>query len=80
MWGSIPLQARGFMAQTAYTTQRVTAQTRAKAYERLCVLLTHIPHYTGVDLVSIVRNPDNSITITLTNPVPPEQVDHLGLT
>lgn len=66
------------MAQTSYTTQVITAQTRRAAYQRLGLLCDHIPNL-GVDLVSIVRNGDNSVTITLTGPLPTEQLEHLGL-
>jgi aspartate carbamoyltransferase regulatory subunit len=67
------------MAQTAYTTPIITAQTRKRAYAQLGLLIDHIPHYQGIDIVSIVRNGDNSVTITLTNPIPADQLDHLGL-
>lgn len=66
------------MAQTSYTTARVTAQTRLKAYEKLSNAIQHIP-YLGVDLVSVVVNADNSITVTLTGPINAEQREHLGL-
>lgn len=67
------------MATTIYTTPRVTAQTRKRAYTLLGLLLDHIPYYQGIDIVSIVRNADNSVTITLTNPIPADQLEHLGL-
>ena len=67
------------MAVTTYTTPRITAQTRREAYGRFAALLVHIPYFTGVDIVSIVRNEDNSVTITLTNPIPADQLEHLGL-
>lgn len=62
----------------SYTTPRITAQTKRRAYELLASLLDHLPNL-GIDLVSIVRNADNSVTITLTNPIPADRLDHLGL-
>lgn len=67
------------MAQTSYTTQVITAQTRKAAYRKLGELIDHIPHFPGVDIVSIVRNGNNSITITLSNPLSADQAVHLGL-
>jgi hypothetical protein len=66
------------VAQASYTTARITAQTRKRAYELLGDLCNHLPGL-GIDLVSIVRNADNSVTITLTGPVAAEQLEHLGL-
>ena len=73
------------MANVTYTTQVITAQTRRAAYQRLASLCEHIPYLkeegTGgnINLVSIVRNADNSISITLTGPISAEQREHLGL-
>jgi aspartate carbamoyltransferase regulatory subunit len=64
---------------TSYTSPRITAQTRKRAYALLGLLIDHIPHFQGIDIVSIVRNADNSVTITLTNPLPADQLEHLGL-
>lgn len=66
------------MAQVSYTTPRITLQTRKRAYELLGSLCEHLPNL-GVDLVSIVRNADNTVTITLTGPLDAEQREHLGL-
>lgn len=68
------------MADTTYTPSRqITAQTRVRAYQLLADLLVHLPQL-GVDLVSIVRNQDNTVSITLTGPVTASQLEHLGLT
>lgn len=59
-----------------YTTPRVTVGTRKRAYELLADLFAHLPNL-GVDIVSVVRNSDNSITITLTGPLSADQREHL---
>lgn len=57
------------MAQTTYTTTHaVTLATRAIAYERLATFLLHCDAY-NINLVSIVRNADNTITITGSGPI-----------
>lgn len=67
------------MAQFAYTSQvSVTLATRRAAYERLALMLVHLDGL-GINLVSIVRNADNTITITTNQAIPAEQLDHLGL-
>lgn len=66
------------MAQTSYTSPVITAGTRRVAYERLALLLTHLDAL-NINLVSIVRNADNTITVTVASAVPPEQLIHLGL-
>lgn len=66
------------MPNAIYTTQPITAQTKRKAYQLLGSLCEHLPSL-GVDLVSVVRNGDNTVTITLTGALSAEQRDHLGL-
>lgn len=58
--------------------QAVTLATRHAAYERLCSLLMHLNHF-GLNLVSIIRRPDNYIEVTLNAPLPAGQISHLGL-
>lgn len=67
------------MAQTSYTTRQITVDTRKHAYSRLSQLIDHLPYFQGIDLVSITRNADNTITIVLSNPIPLGQLEHLGL-
>lgn len=67
------------MAQTTYVSkQAVTLATRSAAYERIAMFMIHLDAL-GLNLVSIVRRADNFIEIILNNPLPAEQVDHLGL-
>ena len=54
--------------QYTYTTQPVTLATRAAAYDRLALFLQHCDAY-NINLISIVRNADNSVTITGTPPI-----------
>lgn len=67
------------MAQASHISPRITAATRRRAYLALGELLDHIPGL-GVDLVSIVRNADNTVTITFTGPIDDAQADHLNIT
>ena len=67
------------MAQTSYTsTNAVTLANRAKAYERAAVLLTHL-HTLNINLISLVVNPNKTVTVTLNNPLPASQLAHLSL-
>lgn len=67
------------MAQTTYVSKvAVTMQTRAIAYERLSLLLQHLEPL-NLNLVSVVRRADNFVEVTLNNPLPANQIDHLGL-
>lgn len=67
------------MTQTTYITPVITAGKRRAAYSRFADLFTHIPSFPGVDIVSITRNANNTVTIILTNPLPLDQEAHLGL-
>lgn len=67
------------MAQTTYVSKHaVTLATREEAYERLALFLKHL-HPLNLNLVSIVRRADNFVEVTLNDPLPGHQVDHLGL-
>lgn len=67
------------MAQTSYTpTAVVTLQNRKAVYDHLVVFLQHLDAF-NINLVSIVRNADNTITITVSSPIAADQLDHLGL-
>jgi hypothetical protein len=67
------------MAQTTYTSKvAVTQQNKLKAYEMLTVLIQHLPSF-GVDLVSITRDANNFVIVTLTGDIPVDQLDHVGL-
>lgn len=68
------------MANVVYTSQvAVNAQNKRRAYELLCVLISHLPSF-GVDLVALSLNADRTVSVTLTGPVPADQLDHVGLT
>lgn len=65
------------------TYQRVlpnlTQNTRNAAYEKLSLLCNHLPNL-GADLISIsIDVPTRTITVVLTDPLPDDQLDHLGL-
>lgn len=63
------------MPNTTYTTRRsVTLATRAQAYDKLAEILQHLDAL-NLNLVSIVRNADNTISITVNNPI---RADHIG--
>jgi hypothetical protein len=60
------------MAQTTYTRvlPNLTQATRRAVYEKLQILLSHLPVY-GIDLVSItVDVPTRTLAVTLTDPIP----------
>jgi hypothetical protein len=62
-----------------YTSKvAVTQQNKVRAYEALCVLISHLPAF-GVDLLALSRQPDGFVSVTLTGPIPVEQLDHVGL-
>jgi hypothetical protein len=68
------------MAQTIYQSKvAVTMATRSAAYEAAASLMLHLDHL-GLNLISLVRDTNNFIVVTLNAPLPVEQVDHLGLT
>lgn len=61
--------------QYVYTSQHaVTLATRSRAYEMLGDMLAHF-NSLGINLVSIVRNGDNTITVTIDAPI---RADHAG--
>lgn len=66
---------------TTYTRvlPNLTAATRAAAYEKLSLLLSHLVPL-SVDLLSVAIDvPTRTVTVILTAPLPDEQLDHLGL-
>jgi hypothetical protein len=66
------------MAASYTTTQAVTLATRAAAYERLANVFLHLDSL-DLNLISVVRNADNTITFTFDKPISkPEQIPHLG--
>jgi hypothetical protein len=69
------------MAQTTYVSKvAVSLATREIAYAKLMHFLGHL-HGWDLNLLSIVRRPDNFIEVTLNNPIPGgvAQLDHLGI-
>lgn len=69
------------MAQTTYRSPPITTQAaRRQAYASLSALLDHLPAF-GVDIVSLnTGGSPTVVTVVLTNPMPPDQEDHLNLT
>lgn len=65
------------MARTVYTTPVIAAGGRRAAMRQLGDLLEHLEPL-GLSLVSVVRNADNSVAITLSGPLPTGQIEHLG--
>jgi hypothetical protein len=58
------------MAQTTYTsTQAVSLSTRAAAYDRLAQFLQHCDGW-NINVLSIVLNADNTVSITVSKAVP----------
>jgi hypothetical protein len=67
------------MAQTTYVSKvAVTLATRERAYRKLSDLCLHL-HALNLNLISVVRRPDNFVEVTLNDELPTSQVDHLGL-
>lgn len=70
------------MAQTTYTRvlPDLTRATRKMAYEKLSLLLSHLPAY-DIDLLSItVDGPTKTLTVTLTDPIPSaDERKHVGV-
>lgn len=68
------------MAQTVYRSKvRATVANREAVTLRACDLLIHLLTF-DINLVSIVRDVDNFLIVTLSGPLPnAAQVDHLGL-
>lgn len=63
---------------TYVTPQIDTLNKRRIAYERLASLLQHL-HNLNINLLSLVRNPDTTVTITTNNPLPIIVVDKNAL-
>lgn len=58
------------MAQTSYTTTvAATLANRAEFYQRIAWFLLHCDAY-NINVISIVRNADNTVTITASGPIP----------
>lgn len=67
------------MPNTTYTSRKaVTLATRAAAYEKLSEILLHLDAL-NLNLVSIVRNGDNTVSITVSNPIRADHVDPFDL-
>lgn len=67
------------MAQTVYRSKvAVTMANRSAAYDKVALLMEHLD-VLGLNLVSLTRDANNFIVVTLNAPLPAEQVDHLGL-
>jgi len=65
------------MAQTTYTsTTVITLATRDEAYKRAARLLLHLDAL-NLNLISIIVNPDKTVSFTLNNPLSADQLDHL---
>lgn len=67
------------MAQQTYKSiVPATAQNRDQVYEALSIAMLHFVHL-GVDLVSLSRDGQNFVLITVTGSIAPEQLAHLGM-
>lgn len=68
------------MAITIYRSKvRITTLAlRTAAFEKLRDLLVHIEAL-NINFTSIVVEADKSVTVTLEDPLPAAQIDHLGL-
>lgn len=67
------------MAATTYVSkQAVTLATREVAYRRIANLCVHL-HPLDLNLISVTRRADNFVEVVLNNPLPAEQLDHLGV-
>lgn len=64
--------------QTTYVSQTVTLQTRPIAYAQAGLLLEHLDHL-GINLISIIVNPDHTVSVTLDDALPATQLAHLLL-
>lgn len=65
------------MANTTYTSATVVnLGTRQLAYMRLCRILLHLDQL-NLNLLDIVLNGDNTVSITLNNPIPAGVLAHL---
>jgi hypothetical protein len=68
------------VAQTVYTPPYIaTLGNRAVFYERIALMLRHLDAL-DINLVSIVRNGNSTVTITVDKPIADEQLAHLGIT
>lgn len=69
------------MAITTYTRvlPNLNLATRREAYERLINLIPHL-HSWGISLLEFkVDVPTRTVTITLTDPIPADNIAHLNL-
>lgn len=67
------------MAQTVYRSlQAVTLQNRSRAYEYLASMCLHLESL-NLNLIALSLDGSNFVQVTLSNPLPPEQIAHLGL-
>ena len=69
------------MAITVYTRTlpNLLPATRRATYRRLILLLDHIEGF-GIDLIGFsIDIPTRVVTITLTDPIPADNVAHLNL-
>lgn len=69
------------MAQTIYTRvlPNLTRATRAKVYEGLSTLLSHLDPM-NLDLLSVsIDVPTRTITLVLTDPLTDDELDHFGM-
>lgn len=64
------------VAQCSYTLPLVP--THGSVYELLADICGHLPNL-DADLVSIVRDTDDTVTITFTKPIPDKHAEHLGI-
>lgn len=68
------------MAATLYRSQQaVTLQTRRAAYQLVNLMLDHLDAL-NLNLLKIELVAGNFVEVTLSNPMPVEQIDHLKLT
>ena len=69
------------MALTTYRSQVAitTLNLRKIAYQKLVILIDHL-HPFNLNLLRVELMPDNFVEVDLNNPLPVDQIDHLGLT
>lgn len=66
------------MAQTTYTSTTVTLATRRLAYEKLVIMLQHLDAL-NLNLQGVVLNANNTVTVTLSGPIPADLLSNLRL-
>lgn len=70
------------MAATLYRSKLpiTNANRRVLALEGLATLCKHLVHMPGINIQLLdSTQPDNYVYVTLSNPLPADQVDHLDL-